>query len=270
MIIAKNQTGQMCNQMIEFMHLYVEALEHKATLVKVYDADFQKYFVCQHDKSETGFELRWKSAKTIQRIESLFKAALVKLRGNRPLPMVRQNWDVINSKIRAGKTVVVKDSFYRNFELLTAHKSAVVKYFTFKDEVRQCDIDNLEGLKGCVVGVHLRRKDYRVYADGKYFFEDEIILKWMKQLLSERECTFLLFSDEKINRENYCDLPVRFMEGNAGEDLYSMSQCEYLLAPLSTYAWMAHFLGQNKLCIVEDRNADISFKDFHKNVIGVV
>ena len=184
--------------------------------------------------------------------------------------MVRQNWDVINSKIRAGKTVVVKDSFYRNFELLVAHKDAVIKYFTFKDDVRRNDINKLEDIKGCVVGVHLRRKDYRVYADGKYFYEDEIILKWMRQLQSERECTFLVFSDEKIDKDNYHGLPVRFMDGNAGEDLCSMSQCEYLLAPLSTYAWMAHFLGENKLCIVEDRNADVSFKDFRENVLGVV
>ena len=80
MIIAKNQTGQMCNQMIEFMHLYVEALEHKSALVKVYDADFQEYFVCQHNPSEMGFELHWKSAKEIQKIEAICKAVLVKLR----------------------------------------------------------------------------------------------------------------------------------------------------------------------------------------------
>ena len=44
MIVEENKTGQTCNQMIEFMHLYVDAIEYSHDLVLTDDFDFYKYF----------------------------------------------------------------------------------------------------------------------------------------------------------------------------------------------------------------------------------
>lgn len=122
-----------------------------------------------------------------------------------------------------------------------------------------------------IVGVHLRRKDYRVYANGQYYFDDETVAKWLKSLEPEHRCHFLIFSDEEVTATNFTrGVSLTIMRGNAGEDLYAMSQCEYLFGPLSTFSWTAHFLGRNRYLPITSKEQEVHFEDFKDNVIGIV
>lgn len=120
-----------------------------------------------------------------------------------------------------------------------------------------------------IVGVHLRRKDYRSYSNGDLYFDDNTVRGWLEQLNSERKCVFLLFSDEEIDMNQYEGLPVLSPKGSPGEDLYMMSLCDYLIGPLSTFSWVAHFLGDNSICYMK-KDSNASFEKFNKSVVGVV
>lgn len=269
MIVIANKSGQMCNQIIEFMHPYACALEYGHSMIHLYSKDYQKYFKCELEENIKYSHYPLKMFCFGKRIVRgiMWKSFHISSK------MTRQNTQKIKNLIEGGRIVLLRDSFYRDFESLNKHRHSIEKYFSFRDEIKKYGDSVFATIRKnnkIVVGVHLRRRDYRVYADGRLFFSDELIINWIKSLLLERNAIFLVFSDEEIDEEKYSDLPVIFMHGNAGEDLYAMSQCDYLFGPLSTFSWTAHFLGHNKLCAMTSSEEQISFSDFEEDVIGIV
>ncbi|RYE16511.1 MAG: hypothetical protein EOP45_17385 [Sphingobacteriaceae bacterium] len=57
-----------------------------------------------------------------------------------------------------------------------------------------------------IVGVHIRRGDYILHEDGKYFFDDAVYLDKMQQLVAQlsKNIKFLLFSnDDALDKDLY-------------------------------------------------------------------
>ncbi|TGK17294.1 glycosyltransferase family 11 [Leptospira fluminis] len=101
-----------------------------------------------------------------------------------------------------------------------------------------------------IVAVHHRRKDYRIWLNGKFYFESELIRKRMNELRSElnsqgfRKILFLIFSDEKGEDYSVPGASVLLAQGSMVEDLYCMSRCDLILGPPSTFSGWASYSGE--------------------------
>lgn len=119
-----------------------------------------------------------------------------------------------------------------------------------------------------IIGVHIRRGDYRSYRDGIYFYELEIYKKQMHHLatlFSDKNPSFFICSDEPLGEDEFKDFNIiQNKNGNATEDLYLLSTCDYLIAPPSTFSKWASFYGEVPLYVIEDANQLPEQSDFVK------
>lgn len=99
-----------------------------------------------------------------------------------------------------------------------------------------------------IVGVHVRRGDYKTYMDGKYFFDDFVyknrIIEINNQLKEDgRNPIFIICSNENINFEEKFKIPYFISNYDAIRDLILLSHCDYIFGPPSTFSMWASFYG---------------------------
>lgn len=116
-----------------------------------------------------------------------------------------------------------------------------------------------------VVGIHIRRGDYREFADGRYFFSLDQYVGLMRQMrnILGHKTSFLVCSNEHIDPAIFDGLNTHFVpDATSVEDVYGLSLCDYILGPNSTFSMWASFFGQVPIFFVDDPYDSISLDDF--------
>lgn len=103
---------------------------------------------------------------------------------------------------------------------------------------------------GTVVGVHIRRGDYKTFLDGIYHYGDDVYAGHMRHLAAEagrngKPTAFLICSNEPVAPAAFAGLETRTIpDANGIEDLYALSLCDLIMGPPSTFSMWASFYGQ--------------------------
>lgn len=190
---------------------------------------------------------------------------------------IRVNWD---SENRAPYTVVQNASaanarslwangwLYRDKPGIRRHEGLIKAFFSPISEI-QCRVDECitsSRRKGTLlVGVHLRRGDYRRFAGGRFFYGDEVFRRFMEQAivaLQGHRVRFLLVSNQPIDLDHYVGLDVTVGPGDAVSDLYSLAACDYLMGPPSTFTSWASFFGKVPFYEIRDATSVLHKENF--------
>lgn len=112
-----------------------------------------------------------------------------------------------------------------------------------------------------IVGVHIRRGDYKRWFNGRFYYEHNQYVKWMKQIVEiykEKNVYFYLSSNESLPMDLYGQFNIckKTME-SASYDLYALSLCDRIIGPTSTFSRWASFMGNVPLCFLR-RNMKIT------------
>lgn len=122
-----------------------------------------------------------------------------------------------------------------------------------------------------IVGVHIRRGDYKNYRNGEWYYEDEVYSEKMEEFEKEygslhpdQKIIFLLCSNEKLNMEYFQSKHSVFQIPQAGimHDLYGLSQCDYIIAVPSSYSEWAAFYGSTPLFIMGRKDRQLKLSKF--------
>lgn len=143
--------------------------------------------------------------------------------------------------------------------LLKKHAAAVKQYFAPAPKY-QDRLDKFRqkfGTKNIIVGIHIRRGDYRTFENGRYFYtlsQYKNMMLGIRSQLGTEHVSFLVSSNEQIAREELSDpsLEVHFTPGHELLDLYALSACNYLAGPPSTYSMWASFYGNVPLYMIRE------------------
>jgi len=119
-----------------------------------------------------------------------------------------------------------------------------------------------------VIGVHVRRGDYATHLGGRYYYSFEEYRRFMlqaKEIFKDRNPIFFISSDEQFDLEQFqpCEC-IRFGKEPSGAvlDLHTLSVCDAIMGPNSTFSRWASFIGEKPICWLEDRAMTIEEKDF--------
>jgi hypothetical protein len=130
-------------------------------------------------------------------------------------------------------------------------------------------INDFRAINDVVVGVHIRKKDYRTFLNGVYWFNDEVYLNYLKELelqlheMGHRNICFLICSDDVVDLSRYLGITVRRIENALSiEDLYALSCCDYIIGPPSTFSMWASFYGEVPLRFIKYADERIKLNDF--------
>ena len=149
------------------------------------------------------------------------------------------------------------------------------RIFRPKDEIMQkaeTMIVRMRQKVDIVVGVHIRRGDYATWNDGRFFYELEEYHQFMlriQQLYKDKHVGFFISSNEDFSLDIfegcYCQ---RFSKEPSGAilDLYTLSVCDRIIGPFSSYSRWASFIGEVPLCFLETREQQFTEQSFAKIV----
>lgn len=148
-------------------------------------------------------------------------------------------------------------------------KKELQHIFTPKDEiVEQADklITPYRNSDTIIVGVHIRRGDYKTWNDGRFFFSHEEYHAFMKRVASifpDKQVVFFISSNEPIPQETFSDMQIIYhTNGTAVLDLHTLSLCDYIIGPFSTFSRWAAFIGEKPICFLENKHQEITQQSF--------
>lgn len=123
-----------------------------------------------------------------------------------------------------------------------------------------------------VIGVHIRRGDYVTWNDGRFFYELEEYHQFMlriKQLYKDKRVSFFISSNEEFSLKMFKECECRRFEkepSGAILDLYTLSLCDKIIGPFSSYSRWASFIGEVPLCFLEAKDQQFTEDSFSKIV----
>ena len=149
------------------------------------------------------------------------------------------------------------------------------RIFRPKDSIMQKAEEMVAALRSesdLVVGVHIRRGDYATWNDGRFFYELDDYRRFMlriQELYKNRRVSFFISSNEDFAADSFegCNCR-RFGHEPSGAilDLYTLSLCDRIIGPFSSYSRWASFIGEVPLCFLESKDQQFTEGSFSKIV----
>lgn len=262
MIFARDK-GRMCNNILQFGHVYAWAREHDRKALSMRFAYKYPWFRITHTRGH-----------------NFLTYAIVKgLAGAGLLPVVSFDTPgVVDPELVAEmerrRNVVVQGWEVRFYDLFLKYKQEILDLFAFLPEVQKnagavmgrCDHGDL------TLGLHVRRGDYARWQGGRYFFSDAryaAVVRRFAALHPDRKLTvFVCGNDPTLDRELFRrevhEVNFVFAEGNPAEDLCLLSKCDWLAGPPSTFSLVASMYRDVPLYWIKDPAKQFDEADFDR------
>jgi hypothetical protein len=125
------------------------------------------------------------------------------------------------------------------------------------------------GLGRPIVGVHLRRRDYRTFRNGEFYFDNAAFNNIIGRLAagwreSKPPC-FLLVCEESLDIREFTSAKAAFLgAGSIEVDQALLEMCDYIIGPPSTFSSWPSLLHGIPRAEVHCSTAKVSYKDFKK------
>ncbi|MBR1484329.1 MAG: glycosyltransferase [Prevotella sp.] len=262
MIFVRDR-GRMCNNILQYGHVYAWGREHGRKTVSMRFAYKYRYFhICDTPWHNfltyvfAKYAAKWKLIPTIS-----FDKAGADYQHEEQLMLEK-------------KLAVVEGWEARWYELFVKYKDEIRQLFAFHERIeqqvaRKMATDEETTLR---LGLHIRRGDYQRWYGGRFFYSDEQYAHLIAQFCSlhpdKRVMVYICGNDPKIDKAYYQrQLPqcqVSFPDGNPGEDLCLLSHCDYLIGAPSTFTLVAAMYRDLPLYWIEDAQAALTPDSFRR------
>lgn len=143
---------------------------------------------------------------------------------------------------------------YTDYKALYKHQEGCRSFITPKPqycEEAAAIIAKLRQTGQTLVGVHVRRTDYKTWFRGKYYYDPSVYEKAMRDMiqLCPNGVRFVICSDEKLTAADFPSINAEqlYISRNAFvTDFVLLSSCDYIIGPPSTFSGYASFYGKAK------------------------
>ena len=155
-------------------------------------------------------------------------------------------------------------------EYMRIHSHAIKGYFGRVTDKVSHSLSLFQTLRSdctLVVGVMIRHGDYRNWEKGRYFFPTSTYIRWIhetKELFPNHKVGFLITGNDDIPPEGIEDIPNLFLSHRDPETRFLLSECDYIIAPVSTFAGWAAYVGKVPIFILSSEKATIRKEGFKR------
>jgi hypothetical protein len=291
MIFFSHKCGQLGNRLFVFGHFIANAAEYNGSISNLSFDEYSKHF----ETTSQDALVRYPAVKSMFRSDWLRSFLLFINRVTlKLLRKFRFNSSPFHSIITAEMpeyqfgndryfelddaqfqrtlqrkpVVFLFGRFFRDFKNFEKHQDLIRAFFKPTAPV-QAMIDRAVQIArhnaDIVVGVHIRRGDYKEFAAGKFFYAHEEYRLKMKELeISSpgKRIRFLICSNEEVDLKAFQDVSCCTGPGHLVGDMYALAQCDFIMGPPSTYSLWASFYGRKPLYQIRDLGKSFSFDDF--------
>ena len=273
MLFARDKS-QMCNNLLQFAHVYAWAREHGRSVMSMRFSYKYKYFKISRSRF-VSFPL-YLCAKWL--------AAL------RLLPTASFKYEdcdaaALEQKMLSHRHIVVSGWYARWYDLFLKYRDEICDLFTIDPQytrrVTEWMIEQESAAetteKPIRLGVHIRRGDYAEWHGGQFYYSDEVYADFISRFVSlmpgRRVEVYIAGNDPNLSLSSLNSslftlhsslFALHLLRGNAVEDLFMLSQCDYIIGPPSTYSLVAAMYRDIQLCRMDMvENHALTLQDFH-------
>jgi hypothetical protein len=259
MVILTSPYGQISNNFFQHIHL--------DSFCKEKGIDFYNPFLRKVYSDYPGLRINWH--------QEIMNSIIPVFKDIRLLSLFKtEHFDIDNpgnhAVILKSRLLLCDGWFFRSFD-------TTIKYRSYYQNLFNPNIDK-EGLKvtylqktssdQLIIGVHIRRCDYKYHTNGIYYYNDSTFIDKIKQLINYLETNnyrLLLFSDDqtlniKEFEMNFKDVAIS--RGSETVDHFLMSKCDYIIGPPSTFSLWASYIGETPFYHIKSADDLISLDKF--------
>lgn len=257
MIFVRDK-GRMCNNILQYGHVYAWARAHGRQAVSMRFAYKYQYFHICHTPYHhfatyvaAKYAAKWGLLPVVS-----FDTDGADYRDNEQKMLIR-------------KHLVVEGWYARWYDLFLKYKAEIIRLFAFTEEIEAAVARRFTG-DGLRLGVHIRRGDYATFQGGRFLYSDAQYVGIIRQFIAlhprERIHIYICGNDPKLDRAYFAEqlsgCEVSFPEGNPGEDLCLLSHCHYLIGAPSTFSLVAAMYHDLPLYWIEDASRPLTADAF--------
>ena len=260
-MIFVTDKGRLCNNILQYGHLYAWGREHGKKTMSMRFAYKYKEFAISHTKYHNWFV--YVAAKYAARCGIIPTVKFREAESN----YIEEQQVMLNKPL-----VLAKGWFVRFYDLFEKYRDEIVQLFEFSPKVQRRAEGRLvtKHPDAIRLGVHIRRGDYAKWCGGHYYYNDEqfitAIQQFMQLMPDKKVEVYICGNDPKLDHIHYhrtlgADI-VHFPDGKPAEDLCLFSQCDYLIGPPSTFTLVASMYRDTPLYWIVDANAPMTLDSF--------
>lgn len=268
MIALMGPNGRLGNRLWTYANVLAFAMEHKIRVVNPQFGEFPYFVEDTSDPSLTGIIHPSRRSTLIASIARV--AYKINLRVHR-YPSIQLGdsrlFELDDEPEIADEFVILRWVFMYGIyfsapESMRKQRTNLLHYFALHP-VWQARVDKqvalLRAQCDVAVGVHLRKGDKRSYVGGIMCYDEADVADAMRHVadqLAPKRVTFLVCSDEPVNRTPFGELSVVVAENEAIIDMYALAGCDYLMGPNSSFSQWASFYGNVPIHIIDWKAAE--------------
>lgn len=261
MIFVRDK-GRMCNNILQYGHLYAWGREHGRQTVSMRFAYKYRYFHICHTRNHNFFVYLFAKYAAKWHLLPVADFSI-----DTPDAIKQQE-----QLLHCHHHIVAQGWYAHWFDLFLKYKSEIISLFQFDKQVRRAPDQMLASLpEGALkIGVHIRRGDYRTWHGGRYYYSDQQYIDIVRQLLAQyggqSVQLFICGNDPDLDetafQQAFTGVAVCFPKGTPGEDLYLLSQCDRLIGAPSTFTLVASMYHDTPLYWIENPDNQLTEADF--------
>jgi hypothetical protein len=234
----------MCNNLLQYAHVYAWGREHGRKVISMrFSYKYQYFHICHTSLTGFGWYL---FAKYMAALKLLPTASFKHSDCDR---------EALERKMLRHKHIVVSGWNVRFYDLFLKYRKEICELFTLdeqytapvKDKMASPSVMSSEAETSLALGVHIRRGDYAEWQNGQYYFDDAVYAAHINRFAElhpdQTIHVFLSTNDNQVSAEAYqqaCPkVVIHHFKGSAPEDLFMLSECDYLIGPPSTFSLVA-------------------------------
>lgn len=274
MIIFSSKPGALGNLLIIYAHLLALSQEYK---IKIFVPAFDKYYIYfsgTYKNFIPGYSIQVPAL--FARITYIIHYYLARIIHRYPIPFIpiktihlnfNEKW-ILNSdeffKILKQYPILFLQGWeFRTKNLINKHYDYLKNYFEIRKQYTselQLLFNQFKKKYDTIIAIHIRRGDYIKFENGRYYYDldfyKNLIIYLKNNLFNNNNVIFYLCSNEPIpesvftihsNSRNFKIYISRF---NFIQDLYALTQCNYIIGPPSTFSMWASFYNQIPLYMI--------------------
>ena len=260
MIFARDKS-QMCNNLLQYAHVYAWGREHGQKVISMRFSYKYRYFhICHTSLTNFGWYLFAKYMAALHLLPTIsFKEDTCDVQALEQQMLRRRHF-------------VVSGWHARFYDLFLKYRQEICELFTIDEEYTMPVKEKMKSWDGIRLGVHIRRGDYANFYGGRFLYTDEqylsVIRSFMKLHPSDNIVVYICSNDPILNHNYYRSClegcKVVFPDGNPGEDICLLSHCHYLMGAPSTFTLVASMYNDLPLYWIEDPTLPVNEKSFKR------
>lgn len=260
MRIICDAPGQTCNRLWTYVASVAQCIvEKKKMIIIFFDWTIEDFPNLLHAKF-IYFPLWWPWFLKLPKGWGWYKHLTWKITHNK-------TWDKIFQWFGCTKGWYTMD----DTRYLIKSKKGLVHIFRPKEEITSKAhilIDKIRNDNDIIIGVHIRHGDYKTWRGGRHYYTFEEFHSFMlqiKELYLDCRVAFFISSNAQVDTDIFQDCNCfKFDKEPSGDilDLYTLSLCDRIIGPWSTYSRWASFIGDVPLCFIKNKEQKLKEEDF--------